>query len=439
MDSEKLINQYIEIVKSDEEAFYQDYLKAVDAVANSSAIYKGKPVPFLYQPMFFTRQDIDIFENIGKTLMSITNKVVNKYKESPEFRKKFSYSKLLEELILTPHGYDINVPIGRFDIFYGGGDNFKFCELNTDGSSAMNEDNTLARILLETEAIKRMKESYEISYFELISKWVDESISIFKEFNSSIEKPNVAIVDFDESGTPYEFKEFKKAYINKGYNAVIADPRELKYIDGALFYNDMKIDLVYRRIVTRELIDRSEEIRDFINAYRDKAVCVIGPIKSQIIHNKIIFKILHDEDVQQMFTEEEREFIRKHIPQTKEFSGDREVYDEVLNNKDKYIIKPLDLYASKGVYAGRDFTLDEWKEKLDKCWDNDYLCQEFCVPFTRDFVEFVDGKVKVSKFGHIVGLFMYNEKFAGIYTRIGKNSIISGVTDYYTVPNVLVE
>ena len=439
MDAEKLTNQYIEIVKRDEDRFYKDYLKAMDAVANSSAIYKGRPVPFLYQPMLFTRQEIDTFERIGNTLMSITNKVVNKYLESPEFRKKFGYSKLLEELILSSHGYDVNVPIGRFDIFYGGGDNFKFCELNTDGSSAMNEDNTIGRILLETESMKIMKEEYKISYFELIYKWVDESINIFKQFNPNIEKPNVAIVDFTESGTPYEFEEFKKAYINRGYNAVIADPRELKYINGALYYNDLKIDLVYRRIVTRELIDRSEEVPDFINAYRDKAVCVIGPIKSQIMHNKIIFKILHEKDVQEMFTEEEREYINKHIPYTNVFSGDRAVYDEVLNNKDNYILKPMDLYASKGVYAGRDFTLDEWKKKLDECWSKDYLYQEFCVPFTRDFVEFEDGKVKVSKFGHIIGLFMYNEKLAGMYTRIGKNNIISGVTNYFTAPNVLVE
>ncbi|SCG81880.1 hypothetical protein DW1_0259 [Proteiniborus sp. DW1] len=439
MDVEKLTSKYIEIVKSDENRFYKDYLRAVEAVANSSAIYKGKPVPFLYQLMFFTKEDLEIFKNIGKTMISITNKVVNKYKESPDFRKKFGYSKLLEDLILTDHGYDVNVPIGRFDIFYGGSDNFKFCELNTDGSSAMNEDNTIGRILLETESMKIMKEEYSISYFELIYKWVDESIKIFNKFNPNIEKPNVAIVDFDESGTPYEFEEFKKAYINRGYNAVIADPRELKYIKGSLYYKDIKIDLVYRRIVTRELIDRSEEIQDFINAYRDKAVCVIGPIKSQIMHNKIIFKILHEEDVQKMFTEEEKEYINKHIPYTDVFSGHRSVYDEVLNNKDSYILKPMDLYASKGVYAGRDFTFDEWKKRLDECWGKDYLYQEFCVPFTRDFVEFEDGKVKVSKFGHIIGLFMYNEELAGMYTRIGKNNIISGVTDYYAVPNVLVE
>ena len=32
---------------------------------------------------------------------------------------------------------------------------------------------------------------------------------------------------------------------------------------------------------------------------------------------------------------------------------------------------------------------------------------------------------------------MYKEKFAGMYTRIGKQNIISGLSSYYTVPNIL--
>lgn len=160
----------------------------------------------------------------------------------------------------------------------------------------MNEDNTLARILLESKAVKKMREKYDIEYFELIYKWVDESIDIFKKYNNAIARPNVAIVDFKESGTPYEFEEFKKAYIKRGYRAEIVDPRELKYIDGKLYYEDMNIDMIYRRIVTREFIEKSSEISDLIEGYRNGAVCMIGSMKSQIMHNKIIFKILYDED-----------------------------------------------------------------------------------------------------------------------------------------------
>lgn len=110
----------------------------------------------------------------------------------------------------------------------------------------------------------------------------------------------------------------------------------------------------------------------------------------------------------------------------------------VLKDKDKYIMKPMDLNASQGVYAGRDFTQEQWERKLKESWDRDYLYQEYFVPFTRDFLIFKDDKFTVEEFGVITGLYMYNEKLAGIYTRIGQNSIISGLTDYYTLPSILV-
>lgn len=434
----KLTDEYIDIIKRDVDKYYDDYEKAIEAVANSTAIYKGEPVPFLYEPIFYTQSDVERFNEIGRILISITNKVTQKYIESPEYRKKFGYSKLLEELILVDQGYDINVPIGRFDIFYGGNDDFKFCEFNTDGSSAMNEDNTLARILLQSKAVKKMREKYDIEYFELIYKWVDESIDIFKKYNKAISRPNVAIVDFKESGTPYEFEEFKKAYIKRGYRAEIVDPRELKYIDGKLYYEDMNIDMIYRRIVTREFIEKSSEISDLIEAYRDGAVCMIGSMKSQIMHNKIIFKILYDEDTLEFLADEERNFIKKHIPYTEEFKGSRSVYEKVLNHKDEYILKPKDSYGSKGVYAGKDFTYEDWSKKLDEVFGKDYLFQEFFEPYKTKFVVFEDGELKIKEFGTITGLFLYNEKFVGLYTRVGENSIISGLHGYYTVPNLLV-
>lgn len=438
MNWKEINKEYINLIKSDPERYLADYKTAKEKVASSTAIYKGKPVPFLYHPMFYTEEDVENFRKIGDTLISITNKVTQRYLDSKEFRKKFEFSPLLEELILIDNGYDINVPIGRFDLFYEDRDNFMFCELNTDGSSAMNEDNTIGNILLQTEGLQDFSKKYNLSLFELIDRWVDDSISIFRKWSSEIDKPNVAIVDFTESGTSKEFEVFKNAFMKKGYNAIIADPRDLKYRDGHLYFEDYRIDLVYRRIVTFELIEKAHEIPDFIEAYKNKAFCSIGSIRSQIIHNKIIFKILHDEDTLEFLSEDERNFIKRHIPVTGLFKGNKEVYNKVLNEKDKYIMKPLDLNASRGVYTGRDLSQEEWKKRLGESWEKDYLYQEFFEPFTREHILFENDELKIEEFKAIVGLFMYKEEFAGIYTRIGKNNVISGVTDYYTLPNILV-
>lgn len=438
MDALSINQEYIDLVKSNPDKYLEDYKITLDKVANSTAIYKGKPVPFLYHPMFFTEADVEKFKGMVDTLMSMTNKVTEKYLNSKDFRKKFAYSDLLEELILIDNGYDINVPIGRYDLFYGGDDNYKFCEFNTDGSSAMNEDNTIGNILLETEALKEFGERYDLSLFELIDSWVEDIASIYNKWSGKGDKPNIAIVDFTESGTSSEFEVFKKAFIKKGYKAIIADPRDLKYRDGKLYFDDFRIDLVYRRIVTFELIEKAHEIPEFIEAYRNKAFCCVGSIRSQIMHNKIIFKILHDEDTLDFLSEKERDFVKKHIPITGLFKGDREVFEKVLNNKDKYIMKPYDLNASRGVYAGKDLSFEEWKNKLEESWDKDYLYQEYFEPYKRDHIVFRNGKLEVDSFKSIIGLFIYKEKFAGIYTRIGEQSIISGVTNYYTLPNVLV-
>ncbi len=436
MDSSRVNNEYIKIVK--EKVIYEDYLNTIKKVSESDAKYKGKPIPFLYHPLFITESDLFNFNKLVKIMMSISNKVVDQYLKSPQFRNKFGFSKLLERLILADHGYKTNIPMGRFDIFYKDG-NFKFCELNTDGSSAMNEDNTLAQILLNTKSIQKMKEKYQIDYLDSINSWVDESLEIYQEYSKSPRKPVVGIVDFKESGTTAEFVKFKKAYINKGCDTFIIDARDLKYNKGNLYYQNNKLDLIYRRLVTSELIERSDEIKDLINAILDNAVCLIGPIKSQIMHNKIIFKILHDEDTQILFNREEVQFIKDHIPYTRLFSESYNNFQEVYVNKDKYIIKPYDLYGSRGVYAGLSFTQSQWKEILNKCFNNNYLFQEYFYPYQREFIEFAEKKVQVNLFSYITGLFVYNEKLSGLYTRIGKNHIISGLHGYYTVPNLVVK
>ena len=439
MEIKEINRQYIDLVLQNQDVYIEDYKLTKERVKNSKAQYRGKPVPFLYHPFFVNEKIVNDFTKIIEMMTSIGNKVTNKYIEDKAFRKKFAFPKLIEELIEVDNGYDINFPIGRFDIFYEDYDNFKFCELNTDGASAMNEDNTIGQILLETKALRDFNKEYDLSLFDLFNTWVDTSIDIYKKYDrSSNKRPNVAIVDFAESATTAEFEVFRDAYINKGYNCIIADPRELEYRNGALYYKDYKIDLVYRRIVTFELIEKADEIPDFIEAYKNRAFCCIGSIRSQVIHNKIFFKVLHDEDTLEILNEEERRFVKDHIPYTGVFGGNEETFKLVLNNKDKYIMKPMDLNASQGVYVGRDLSQEEWEMRLKRDWNKDYLYQEYVDNFPREYLVYKDGKFQVQEFGAVIGLFAYKEKFAGIYTRIGQENIISGATSYYTVPTILI-
>ena len=111
----------------------------------------------------------------------------------------------------------------------------------------------------------------------------------------------------------------------------------------------------------------------------------------------------------------------------------------MLVNKDKYILKPIDKNASQGVFAGRDFDKDIFEKKLREALGNDYLYQEFYEAHERSFLVKENGDFQVKEIKMMQGLFLYKGKLAGLYLRIGNKSIISGLSEYYSLPTILVK
>jgi hypothetical protein len=428
---QKISDFYQQIILDDKEKHLNDFALIAEKLNNSNAKYKGKIIDFLYQPMFFHQGDIARFEYITKTMMSIIIKCTDEYLRNPDFRKYFEFSKIMEELILIDPGYQNPVPVARLDIFYA--DDYKFCELNGDGTSAMNETNTLERIFTESAIIKNLRKNYKISYYELFVSWLRELLETYKEFGST-NKPNIAITDFSGLGSNEEFDTFKAVFEKEGYKTIICDPREMKYKNGKLYFENTQIDLIYRRAVNKEIELRIDELTEFIKAYKDNAVCVVGPFRSQIMHNKRFFEILCDENKTIFFSSEERDFINKHIPKT--YSLNESTLQKALQNKDKYLIKPDDMYAGKGVVCGIDVDYKNWQEELNKAVENgNFLLQEFC-NFTQKRLPVITGNnIIFEDFKTTLGLFTYNGKLSGLYSRVGRKNVIAGVAESITLPS----
>lgn len=434
-----IYSEYSKEILEHPKKYYEDFTLVENAVANSTALYKGKPIDFHYQPMFFDRADIARFENLVTTFSSILKKVIDEYVKNLGFRSYFDFPSLMEELILIDPGYAMSFPMARFDIFYSYNDDFKFCELNTDGTSGMNESNPIEKAVLSSQILKVLQKKYRISYFELFLPWIEELLACYAEYsNSSNPKPNIAIMDWEGVATIEEFKVFQQMLMHKGCKTVICDPGELKYKDRKLYFLDTPIDLIYRRALTFEMCERETEVRDVLNAYAEGNVCIVGPFRSHIIHNKKIFSILRDTSNTEFLNDSERAFIERHIPFTKELS-DAAAEKLARDNKDEYILKPMDRYAAKGVFIGADHTNDEWKNILDSIQDKEsYLVQQFIKPPVLECVEFENEKPTLESYKYITGLFVYNGRFNGIYTRAGTSNVIASVNGCKIMPNLYV-
>ena len=421
-------------------------------ILSSTAKYHNRAVKSLYIPKMFRREDTAVFQELLDTLYTIFGKVAAKYHEDAAYRKLFGFPQVVEEMILREETYDALIPIARIDIFYNEATKgFWFCEFNTDGSSAMNEDREMNIALKNTAVGKFIDIHWGAEGFELFDTWVETFVQIYSDFAKRYNKqsvPNIAIVDFMESATTNEFVIFSERFKARGMQCEICDIRELVYENGTLRTpTGMKVDAIYRRAVTSDIVKHLDEVEPFMQAVRETAVCLVGDFKTQIAHSKAIFKILHMEETQSLLSAEENAYVKAHVPLTTSltaefFEKNPEVWENVISNKNAWIIKPVDSYGSKGVHAGVESDEKTWQAFVEEAIGQDYILQRFCEPYRCDNIELCLEDVADAKWvtvSNLTGLFVYDGKFAGVYSRISYDKMISTQYNEMAIPTVLLE
>ncbi len=420
-------------------------------IQNSTAKYHNRVVRAMYVPKIFTKNEVDTFKNLINELYTIFDKVIENYICDENYRLLFNFDKRLESLILRPKTYECNIPIARIDVFYNEQTGrFNFCEFNTDGTSAMNEDRELNSALKITYAYKEFAKKYNINTFELFDTWIDEFLSIYDDYAKKQGKtgtPNVAIVDFLDIGTTNEFEIFKQRFTKRGINAELCDIKDLQYENGkCTTKTGMQVNAIYRRAVTTDIMKHYDELQQFFKAVTSGNVCLVGDFRTQIVHNKILYKILHDEQTHKFLTNSQIRFIKNHVPYTtsltsKILQNNKNFARAVYENKNNWIIKPEDSYGSYGVHAGVECDEKQWKKFVDECTDKGYIIQMFYNPYQMKNIDLThenEDDIKWHSTSNLTGLFVYAGKMCGTYSRISYDEMISTQYNEMSLPTIVV-
>lgn len=418
---EQVYQAYRQHIAANMEANRKGALAAKEALERSPLYYHGVLDKTVQIPKVFDAETVAHFQQIVSMSYGIFGKVIREYREQADYRKLFPFSRELEELILLPAPYEGFLPIARLDLFYHEDTGaFQFCEINTDGTAAMLRDYELRKALIHNPAHQAVIRSYDLQPFELFDTWVQTFLSLYETYPKKKEHPNVAIVDFLENATIREFEEYARRFQEAGINCEICDIRSLAYKDGVLYSEQGNpIDAIYRRAVTADIMDHYGEVSDFLSAVRDDAVFFAGAFATQIIHTKWLFYVLHHSRTASFLSEEELAFVKEHIPLTVEFSPDYIALDEVLSHKDRYILKPMDAYASKGVYAaGREYAQQDWEKVARELYGKGYICQEYCTQYLTENIDSAWGDGSWHPYINMPGLYTYNGQFAGVLMRM---------------------
>jgi len=421
------------------EAARQDFDDTRRAIEGSVLSIGARCLQSLAAPKVFSGAEAGFIEAFVAGCFAIFGKVIDRYLADEGYRRLFPFSPALERLILLPTGYACRVPMARVDFFLNEETRaVKLCEINTCGTSAMDEDRILGGFLSMNRAYQHFAQKNNCRLFELFDSWVREFLALYREYSQSDAPPFVAIVDFLDKATLPEFKQFALAFAARGVKAEIVDIRKIEYRDGSLFTPDGdKIDAIYRRAVTSDVMANYEQVLPFMQGVLEGAACLVGGFRTQIIHNKALFGILHGEETLAFLAPEERAFVLRHVPLTYPLLPGSIEKHNILGNKDFWIIKPYDSYGSKGVYAGLDCEQAQWERLVRENAGDGYLVQEYCRPYRSLNIDFTDEQPAARPFSNITGVFCYNEKPYGIYSRLSNGNVINSQYDEKTVATVV--
>lgn len=433
--------EYCEGIEEGRLQHYESAGKALEYIRNSTAKYHGRCVRTLYLPKIFKQKDIACFRELVKMLYGIFDKVIERYLEDASYRELFGFDKRLEELILLKPLYQAKLPVARIDIFYNEENNdFKFCEFNTDGTSAMNEDRELNHALRLTKAYEDFAGSHDVYTFELFDTLAGELKEIYDTTPHAKSHPHCAIVDFMDCATENEFLIAAQALERRGCSVELCEIRELTY-DGEHLYSPegRQIDMIYRRAVTCDIMAHYDEITPFLQSVRDGKVCLLGDFRTQIVHNKIFYQVVRQEQTLSMLTEEEHMFVKTHFPYTERYIPEAISPEEIMPDREKWILKPEDSYGSKGVFAGVEYGKEEWENIAREQHGKNYIVQEFCTPYRSVNIDLMKSpEAPYKEYSNITGLYVYNGTFYGIYSRIAECSVISTQYSEMAVPTIVV-
>ncbi len=306
---------------------------------------------------------------------------------------------LLDELDLTPQerhlalidpGFEEPSPSARLDSFWSERD-WRFVEMNAESPAAIAYEDVLADLFLELPAIKgwQAENGFHLQPLHARDRFMQAIEEVWAEFRANRgaanfnERPNIAIVDWAGVSTYSEFELFDEYFTERGLKVAIVTPEELEFRGGKLRAGDFDIDIYYKRVLTSELLEKPEAAAATIAAYEAGAVCVINAFRAKLLHKKMSFALLHDDANAHLYSSQELDAIKRHIPWTRKVKEGNtslngrqiDLIPYILENRERLVLKPNDEYGGKGVVIGWVSDDDEWQRTIAEALESSYVVQ----------------------------------------------------------------
>lgn len=427
---------------ADSRAYLIDRLNAVRFV------FGGRMLSPYLRPHFVTRDEWRQITAACETVWSAIEKIG---RAAPDDELMLEQLRLTEdERMLTSFdpGYAEVSVTSRLDSFLTR-ESYEFVELNAECPAGIAYQDVAAELFLEMPLMREFAKRRSVRPMYCRGDMLAALLTVFGRLRGHSEKPKIGIVDYKGLPTQREFELFKEYFEKKGYSTTIADPRDLELRDGRLCHGDFEIDLVYRRVLTTELLDKKDECKAFIEAYKSRAAVFVNSFRTKFVHKKMLFGILTDERHQHLFTASEQAAISSSVPWTRRVEpvgtthkGESiDLLDFVRSNRQRLVLKPNDDYGGHGIFIGWECDENQWDQGIQQALSGDYLVQER-VNTSREVFPCIDqatGAVRMTEQLLDLDPLLFFGKVRGAFTRLSSSSLANVTSGAGMVPTMIIE
>jgi hypothetical protein len=349
------------------------------------------------------------------------------------------------ELVALDPGFRRASPASRLDSFLTASA-YQYVELNAETPAGSAYAETLADVFLQIPVVQKFQERYRLRRFRTQERLLETLVGCYREAGGQKAKPTIAVVDYEDVPTRVEHHMVRDFFESRGCPSLVCDPRHLTYEGGTLRHEGTAIDVVYKRLLVNEFLERIAELQPLLQAVKDRAVVMVNPFRCKPIHKKAIFAVLTDDDLQALFTAEERAAIRAHVPWTRRVrEGDTmrrgetiDLPEFILANRDNLVMKPNDEYGGKGVFIGWETSSADWERALLEALRSSYVVQQRVELLRQTFPE-LGPELRFRDFVVDLDPYVFNGEVEGFLTRLSGTSLANVTSGGGQVPSFLVE
>jgi uncharacterized circularly permuted ATP-grasp superfamily protein len=423
----------------------------LEAQLRTHGLFFGdRPLCTVLRPRFLSPGQYQLLRRQGRLLLRAWDAAWAAAMADPSVFAQFRTEAWEAELIGADPGRALPSPLGRIDAFFNAaGTTFQTTEYNAETPAGSAYVDALTELFQGLPAMREFLRTHLVWTLPVRHSVLHALLDAWHAWSGRRDAPAIAILDWADVPTRSEFVLYERYFASMGLRCVIADPAECDYTGGRLVARGMAVDLIYKRVLITELVQRGGIQHPVIRAVRDGAVCMANGFRCKLLHKKASLAVLSDERNVRLFGPEERAVISAHVPWTrvveerKTVFGGREVdlVEFARRERDQLVLKPNDDYGGKGVVLGWEVTDSEWEAALRTALAEPHIVQQRIdlpvEPFpalTPDGVQLADRIVDTAPF-------VFNGAYVdGCLTRISTASLVNVTAGGgSTVPTFIVE